>query len=250
MYNIVINRPECLVVDNFLSDSDWEKLYNQVQIDSWSKVNNASDKYWHLTDGDAYKTQRLISKNFPFKSNYDIWFHRFNKLLATDIVKNFVGEIVGYSCRGFAYPVGGKNPWHDDMGVMTYAFYLHKKWQINWDGTLLIIPKNSIKYSQLLDVDKDSKGLDEYSKANTPMEMFSQEEKYKEIIDHGTGFFVSPKPNRLVIINKDVVHGINRVDPDAGENVRLSIGGGIIPSDYKGPINFQGVDNNISPKKQ
>ena len=39
------------------------------------------------------------------------------------------------------------------------------------------------------------------------------------------GTFISPKPNRLVLINKNVVHGITRVDKDAGENVRLTLTG-------------------------
>lgn len=238
---IVVNRPECLVVDNFLSENDWNKLFNQVQVDKWSKVDNADDKYWHLTDGDAYKTTRMLVKDFPFKNNYDIWFHRLSKFLDTNEAKDFVGSYQGYSCRCYAYPVGGKNPWHDDMGFLTYAYYLHKRWQINWDGTLLIIPKDEIQYDQLLDVDEKSVSYDQYTDLKTPMEMFEQADKYRNILDCGRGIFVSPKPNRLVIINKNVVHGINRVDADAGENIRLSLGGAILPSEYDGPVNISSI---------
>jgi len=55
--------------------------------------------------------------------------------------------------------------------------------------------------------------------------MFEQSEKQKNLIDYGLGTFVSPKPNRLVLIGKNVVHGITRVDKDAGENVRLTLTG-------------------------
>ena len=236
MYNIVINQPECLVVDDFLSNDDWNKLFNQVQVDNWSAVEKHTDKYWHLTDGNAYKTTRRLSLDFPYNNNYDIWFHRFNKFLSTDVAKEFVGEYRGYSCRCCAYPVGGKNPWHDDIGFLTYSYYLHKHWQINWDGTLLIIPKDKVDYNQMIELEENSKRSDEYSKNNTPMEMFEQSKKYKNILDYGYGYFVSPKPNRLVIINKDIVHGINRVDTDAGENVRLTLTGGIFPKKYVGPI--------------
>jgi len=55
--------------------------------------------------------------------------------------------------------------------------------------------------------------------------MFEQAEKTKNLMDYGMGTFISPKPNRLVLINKNVVHGITRVDKDAGENVRLTLTG-------------------------
>jgi len=236
MYNIINHGPECLIVDDFLSYSDWEKIYNQVQVDQWSKVDKSSDKYWHLTDGDVYKTKRILPKQRPCKNSYDIWFHRLDKFLNTDAAKNFVGEHVGYSLRAYAYPVGSKNPWHDDMGTLTYAYYLHRRWQINWDGSLLVIPKGEVVYNQTMKLNDETTALDSYSKQNTPMAMFEQDKKYEEIIEYGRGFFVSPKPNRLVIINKNIVHGINRVDADAGDNIRLSLGGAIMPKEYDGPI--------------
>ena len=63
------------------------------------------------------------------------------------------------------------------------------------------------------------------------MEMFEQSSKFQSIIDHGLGIFVSPKPNRLVLINKNVIHGITRVDPDAGQNSRVTLTGFIEESE-------------------
>jgi hypothetical protein len=47
------------------------------------------------------------------------------------------------------------------------------------------------------------------------------------------GIFISPKPNRLVLINKGVLHGITRVDADAGENVRVTLTGMIEEPDWR-----------------
>jgi hypothetical protein len=33
MYNIVMNTPELLVVDDFLPQEDWDRIYNQVQLE-------------------------------------------------------------------------------------------------------------------------------------------------------------------------------------------------------------------------
>jgi hypothetical protein len=102
---------------------------------------------------------------------------------------------------------------------------MHKHWQINWDATLLIVPYGSVDYVQRLALDSNTKHYDSYKEIMSPMEMFEQRKKFQSIIDYGLGTFVSPKPNRLILINKNVVHGITRVDSDAGENIRLTITG-------------------------
>jgi hypothetical protein len=63
------------------------------------------------------------------------------------------------------------------------------------------------------------------------MEMFEQSSKFQSIIEHGMGIFVSPKPNRLVLINKKVIHGVTRVDLDAGQNSRVTLTGFIEDSE-------------------
>ena len=244
-----MNKPECLVIDDFLSDNDWNNLFNQIQVDNWIKVNNHKDKYWHLTDGDVYKTERKSLPNFPFNDNNDIWFHRFRKLLnECNDVKTFVGDYKSFTARAYAYPVGSKNPWHEDMGTLTYAYYMHKEWQINWDGILLIVPYNKVELKQLLNLNNGTVHNDDYKLSMSPMEMFEQREKYKNILDYGSGYFIAPKPNRLVIINKHVVHGINRVDKDAGENIRLSISGCIFPTNFEEKIDFKIHDQKIVSK--
>jgi hypothetical protein len=81
--------------------------------------------------------------------------------------------------------------------------------------------------AELLKLDENSVHTDSYAEYNMPMEMFEQSKKFSSIIEYGRGIFVSPKPNRLVLINKNVIHGVTRVDSDAGENVRVSLTGGI-----------------------
>ena len=80
------------------------------------------------------------------------------------------------------------------------------------------------EYKQMMLKLEGTKQQDTYAGTGT-LEMFEQAEKTKNLIEHGMGTFISPKPNRLVLINKNVVHGITRVDKDAGENVRLTLTG-------------------------
>jgi hypothetical protein len=224
-----MKTPEVLVVDDFLPIDVWDKIFNQVQVDRW-RQSEIDDKFWHMTDGANYKGVKRWYNERPYKDNSELWFEHFTAFLDNcPDSKDFVNEKyynIAMQCHG--YPVGSKNPWHTDLGYSTYTYYLHKKWQINWDSTLLIIPMEAkLEYEQLLKLDKNSVHTDSYAKDNMPMEMFEQSKKFSSIIEYGRGIFVSPKPNRLVLINKNVIHGVTRVDSDAGENVRVSLTGGI-----------------------
>jgi hypothetical protein len=224
MYNIVMNTPELLVVDDFLPQEDWDRIYNQVQLDEWTQT-QTDDRYWHMTDGPNYKNTKRFLRDAPFNDNFDPWFTAIKTFADTcEEAQAFVKGYTDIAMRCHAYPVGSKNPWHSDMGGVTYSYYLHKHWEINWDSTLLVLPKGSIEYKQMLKKLPGTKQYDTY-KGTGSLELFEQSEKQKNILDYGLGTFVSPKPNRLVLINKNVIHGITRVDPDAGQNLRISLTG-------------------------
>ena len=219
-----MKTPEVLVVDDFLDQDNWDALHNQVQCDEWTQ-SQTDDKYWHITDGPNYKASKRFLRDYPFNNNYDIWAEAIrdfadNCVEAQDFVKGYTD--IAMRCHG--YPVGSKNPWHTDMGGVTYSYYLHKHWQINWDSTLLVLPRGSVQYKQIMRKLPGTKQIDTYAGVGT-LEMFEQAEKQKHLIEYGMGTFISPKPNRLVLIGKNVVHGITRVDKDAGENVRLTLTG-------------------------
>ena len=218
-----MKTPEVLVVDDFLPQESWDRLLNQVQCDEWTQ-SQPDDKYWHITDGANYKASKRFLRDAPFNDNYDIWADAIRAFADSEPAQEYVAGYTDIAMRCHGYPVGSKNPWHTDMGGVTYSYYLHKHWQINWDSMLLVLPKDSVEYKQIMRKLPGTKQHDTYAGTGT-LEMFEQAEKQKGLIEHGMGYFVAPKPNRLVLINKNVVHGITRVDKDAGENVRLTMTG-------------------------
>jgi len=218
-----MKTPEVLVVDDFLPQESWDRLLNQVQCDEWTQ-SQPDDKYWHITDGANYKASKRFLRDAPFNDNYDIWADAIRAFADSEPAQEYVAGYTDIAMRCHGYPVGSKNPWHTDMGGVTYSYYLHKHWQINWDSMLLVLPKDSVEYKQIMRKLPGTKQQDTYRSTGT-LEMFEQAEKQKGLIEHGMGYFVAPKPNRLVLINKNVVHGITRVDKDAGENVRLTMTG-------------------------
>lgn len=224
-YNIVKQTPECLVVDDFLNQEDWDKVFNQVQLDHW-EMGHPDDRFWHMTDGRHYKAQKRFYSETPYDDNHDTWFNAMKEFV--DNCPEAASYIEGYTdfaCRCMAYPVGSKNPWHHDYGATTYTYYLHKEWKTQWDGALLIVPKGKARIKQILEIKEGTKRYDSYQYDFFPMELFEQKDKFDEIMNYGLGEFVLPKPNRLILINRGTVHGINRVDQDAGENMRITLTG-------------------------
>lgn len=224
-YNIVKSTPECLVIDDFLPQDSWDKMLNQIQLDHW-EINHPDDRFWHMTDGRHYKSEKRFLSECPHNNNYDLWFEELRELADNcPEAQPYVGGYSDVACRAMAYPIGSKNPWHHDFGATTYTYYIHKEWKAQWDGSLLIIPKGKARIKQNMQVAEGTVRNDSYRHDFLPMELFEQKDKYNAILDYGLGDFVLPKPNRLILINRQTVHGINRVDQDAGENMRLTLTG-------------------------
>lgn len=110
----------------------------------------------------------------------------------------------------FAYPAGAGLSWHTDSGPYAGAFiyYAHPEWNVYWGGELLISDAPRIQH----DID-----------ARLPM--FDDGRRHASMLEIGTGRFVMPRPNRLVILTGGVSHMIAPVSPAAGHHVRCSIAG-------------------------
>ena len=119
------------------------------------------------------------------------------------------------------YPPGTGISWHTDSGAHTgaYIFYIHPEWDAQWGGELLVADEACRLFP---------------SGASTPAP-YSLEERLRYRFDKrpmsdylcgvGTGQFISPTPNRLVVLEVGHAHKISRVDAAAGDHVRASISG-------------------------
>ena len=217
-----------LVFDNFLPKEEKKLLFNQIKLDIWEMTSPHNDKFWHITDGNHYRSSQRWNTNYPFHDNADLWFEKLSDFLKVQKKENnFLEDYKKFSCRAHAYPRGSKLPWHTDQGVITYSYYLHDTWQINWGGATYFIPIDK-SYKQSLTIQPGSKHYDSYKGTLKPVDLFEQKEKYSPLMQKGLGYFIYPKPNRLVFINNNVAHGMSRVDEDAGEHIRISLTGGIV----------------------
>jgi hypothetical protein len=92
----------------------------------------------------------------------------------------------------FAYPQGTGLDWHSDADHYSGAFtlYAHKEWQPPWGGELLL--------------STDLVSPDRWQECGT---------------------FVTPRPNRLVLLRAGTLHKVHRVTPRAGDRTRYAVSG-------------------------
>lgn len=227
------------IYDGVLSEDQLDELmqfvldqpFIPVHMNKWSKV-------WSLTDGSPYITRSFFSKEnkllqngsengndemeedpfdiYPTGDTIDDVFSAINSL------KKEIEPLVGrensdwdrFSAAAFVYPQNAGLSWHTDQGNYTgaFTFYLPQQWKPEWGGELFVeaqLSGNSQASTSSMSKDNGS---------NT-------EEASSSEVKQSLGYFISPIPNRLVIIKGGTPHKINRVAPASGDRARYSISG-------------------------
>lgn len=133
-----------------------------------------------------------------------------------------------FMLRPTLYPMGSALSWHrHDPGKTAgaYIYYAHPEWDPAWGGELLLAsPKTG--------------ALPFHAARATGFEPPQEKES---LMAEGFGTYIIPKANRLVILSSNAQHCIKRVEPSAGDNVRLSVQGFFYQQDtckspHKGPV--------------
>lgn len=187
-----------VVYDDVLDEQQFSNLYSYVKNEKYTIPHVAGwEKVWKLTDSFPMGGPPYYKTKMPFNNSLDIIAHYILEI--SKIHKNLIGDFEEVTFRSYLYPYGSKLSWHNDQGYKGAAiFYSHKEWKSGWGGELMVAH-----------VPNDLSGLDE---ENT-------------VSRFGIGHYISCKPNRLVLTKAGVWHSINRVDVNAGENVRSTIVG-------------------------
>lgn len=194
VYDDVLDEKELPIVQNYVAS---EKYASPNASGEWKKV-------WRLNDancmgGPAYWHSSGV-KAFPL--GMQIAYHYISKLAEEN--KDLIGEWKDISIRPFLYPRNTKLSWHNDIGYKAAAIiYVHPYWGSTWGGELMI--------AHVPDEDPSS----------PPWVSHRVEDKFME--HFGIGQYITAKPNRFVLTTSNVWHQVNRVDVDAGDNLRQTI---------------------------
>jgi hypothetical protein len=246
--NLVAETKQFHVYDDVLVEKDFRAVWNYVQLESYLPVHHDGwVKVWRLSDGlplgaattVLYESPRQRSGSddakgtriYPTHTGLDrvLEVLRSHADQLADLVGKWGVDFENVSARSFLYPQGTGLSWHEDAVNYTggYAFYAHPEWNVQWGGELLVADEATlaepVEDGRLPVLTRTEGGL-KLSKIRIPP--FLDNARQNAVLGRrGMGCYITPKPNRLVVIAAGNAHAINRVHPAAGDHVRCTIAG-------------------------
>lgn len=253
---LVMKTPSFAVYDDVLNAPAFDRVWQYVQRESYTCVHHQMWlKAWRLSDGSPLAgpviysnetTARIANKcesqhalppelvrNFVFPTGRHV-----DCLVETitehgedwaDLVGRKDNDWVGFTMRAFLYPQGAGLSWHLDLGRYSgaYIYYAHPTWNVKWGGELMVAdfaacPSGNNTFNPHDPKTSSIYQPDEAKRAGQHLDNAWENEKLMEM---GTGRYVYPKPNRLVIVAPGCAHCINPLTAAAGDKVRATITG-------------------------
>jgi len=222
---LVSEQKHFIVIDNFLSESQHSDLFKYFKELEFQFVHTEKRiPAFKLTDGNPLWSEPILShpysKNtlcpvYPTGKPIDILMKEVIDLAEKN--SHLIGERdkdwAYFFARPYIYPVGCGLNWHTDgkYGAPgAFVYYVHPEWEPAWGGELLISPLETAQ-----PVEEECKRRSNWV----------NEHHTKIIMDHSVGHYILPKPNRLVLMTGKVFHTIKKVDPAAGDNLRMTVQG-------------------------
>lgn len=228
---VTLKSPQLMVVDNFLDEATFEKVYQHFgSVDYESVHMKGQQKVWRLNDGDPLRGRPVFwcadtidvsaikgKQLYPTNTDVDLFIEQLTSIVPTaNSIIGTPGEAwSNVTVTPWIYPVGSALSLHRDGFDFTgaYTYFLHKRWNVHWGGYLLVFDENTkLPCSETSSLADSLLWIDE-----------SREEA--RILEPGLARCIFPKPNRLVLLGPNVQHLLSRVDTNAGAYSRISIAG-------------------------
>jgi Rps23 Pro-64 3,4-dihydroxylase Tpa1-like proline 4-hydroxylase len=202
------------VFDDVISVEEFQKLhdwFNAIPY-AWKNAQEEWNKAWSTSDGSI-----LLGNKMMFSPNLNEVLSEDDQALRPILnqIRQVVDEIIGIdtiekiAITPYVWPPGVGLSWHTDSNYIgTFTYYVHKQWGSNWSGEFLTIEADNY-------IEKPE-GL--------KWRVFDNQELDDLIINHGIGYFIQPKPNRLVIGkagNNGILHKVNRSTLQAKDRLTL-----------------------------
>jgi len=235
---LVFKNSKFVIFDDVLPPDVFETVWLHAQFENYAYAlgNPTWIKVWRLGDQAPLGSAEYPYSKRPFNNYMDVVGHVFSQIAQNSA--DIVGDESNWNeltLRSYIYPRNTKLSWHNDAeqyaGAFTY--YVHPKWGSTWGGELLVAevpPMSELKNKPKVGPHLEHDWEDEY------------------IMENGVGQWISPKPNRCVLMAGGVCHSVNRVDPDAGDHARVSIVGFLIKSKQPATARVPDEDSDLEIK--
>jgi hypothetical protein len=209
--------PNYVVVDDFLDEETWTKVWSDFQFTELHPVTRTVGA-WKLDDGTPLGGKEIVAPR-PGPESPKLGEAPLELLLA-EVLKHpdYYRELLGedwsrVSARPYVYPKETGLSWHvddSDHYAGAFIYYAHPYWNAHWGGELL-----------LAEMMEES---EEEGEMPIMAHRFETETYSERLMDVGSGTFIMPKPNRLVLLS-GAPHMVARISPAAGASVRASVSG-------------------------
>mgnify|MGYP003393768949 CR=1 FL=1 len=226
-----------MILDNFLPPQQFAQMWNYFQVESYMRVDSTQyDGKWRLDDGMAMRGPTIGYKEkwhaqYPTGSAID--FVMAAIVSNKDTIAPLIGEM-GKQWEQFTafpslYPAGAGLLWHRDstVDVGSYTYYGHPEWNIEWGGELFVadIPQKKIPQEWGTFMKKPQTVVGGPASGFTWSSHLDNRDANQQLMERGVGYFIAPKPNRLVVLKGGTPHAVNKVRAAAGDHVRASVSG-------------------------
>jgi hypothetical protein len=228
MCRLTLSNEQITIYDDLLPREAFDALlphaldigFNRVHRDEWKKE-------WRLGDGmpmqgppafyraDArYEEDEVPS--YPTGAPIDAFFEAVRDIVSKDA--GFGGTsgtaLTRLSVTPAVYARGCGLSLHRDRFGFTgsFAYFIHPEWNFHWGGQLLILDPRT----------GDGCASDD---ENYYSSFLSDEQQNRAVAEPGIALCILPKPNRFVFIAPDTQHMVTRVDANAGDRPRMTLGG-------------------------
>lgn len=212
---LTIKTKEYAVVDGFVPDDLWRLIWEGLGHEQMAvaPVIGQYTKEWGFDGSMGWSSPpNYLSDYNKGKLNYasalGTQFMELAKQLP-DLVGDGWNDI---RVHAHVFGRGTRLYWHyDKHSLGSFAWYAHPEWRHNWGGEILVASEVP-KHDDLL---------------NPPPRHLDRQFE-NDLLVNGIGTYLAPLPNRCILTAPGLFHSVNRVDPDAGDALRVSVVGFLV----------------------
>jgi hypothetical protein len=206
------------VIDDVLAREDFVALWKDVQRLRFDLPSGEWNKVWAMTDALPMASGAFRWARRPVGHGMDRIAEKFIEAIRQSQLYGHEGDDwVDVGFRVYLHARGSRLSFHSDWPEYVGAgvYYVHPRWSASWGGELFFPEMPPLEEWGPLPLDG-------------PISKPGMDECLNRL---GTGRYVAPKPNRMVLIRGGAWHSTNSIDPSAGNNLRCSIAAFVLRKD-------------------